>query len=178
MKRYRHGVWILVALVSGCLASEEPLIGDADSVAPLADGTYVYVESGSEREVVVSHSGGVTRIVGGDEASEEPELRMAKIQRGYYVVMSQEGDDENLYTLMRVERRRVTFYKTENNCRRLRELWLVGGKTRATVGIAAIEEGAIPTCVFRRYEDLARAFEDLLADGRLEPEFVLARKPR
>jgi hypothetical protein len=178
MRRYRHGVSLLAAVLSGCLASEEPLIGDAASVAPLADGTYSYVDDGSEREVVVSHHGGVTRIVSDDEAPEGSEVRMAKLRRGYYVVMSQEDDDEYLYTLARVARRQLTFYKTEYNCDRLQELWLVGGKTPADVGITEIEEGAIATCVFRRYEDVARAVRDLLADGRLEPSLVLTRKPR
>ena len=68
MRRHRHSVWVLAAVLSGCLASEEPLIGDADSVAPLADGTYVYVEDGSEREAVVSHGGGVTGIVTVDDS--------------------------------------------------------------------------------------------------------------
>jgi hypothetical protein len=177
MKRYRHGVWVVAAVLSGCLASEEPLIGDADSVTPLADGTYAYVNDGSERTAIVSHSGGVTRIIPVDEASEGSELRMAKIRRGYYVVMSHEDeDDEYWYTLMRVERRRATFYKIDGNCRRLRELWVVDGKTAAEAGIAAIQGGAFETCRFTRYEDLARAFQDLLADGRLEPEMVLARQ--
>jgi hypothetical protein len=176
MKRYRHSVALLTAVLSGCLASEEPLIGDADSVAPLADGTYIYLDGVSEREVLVSHYGGVTRIVSLDDASDASELRMAKIRRGYYVAMSQEDDDEYLYTLMRVERRRFTLYKTEYNCDRLQELWLVGGKTPADVGIAAIEGGAITTCVFRSHDDLARAFRDLLADGSIEPSMVLERR--
>jgi hypothetical protein len=176
MSPYRHGVWVLAAALSGCLASEEPLIRDADGVTPLADGTYSYIEDGSEREAVVSHAGGVTWIVPADEPEDGTELRMAKIRRGYYVVMSQEDDAEYLYTLMRVERRRFTLYKTEGNCRRLQELWLVGGKTPADVGIAAIEGNAVATCAFERYEDVARAFQDLLADGQLEQAVVFERQ--
>jgi hypothetical protein len=125
----------------------------------------------------VSHSGGVTRIAPVDDPSDAAELRMAKLQRGYYVVMSQEGADiEYLYWLMRVERRRATLYSTDQSCSRLQKLWLVDGKTPADVGIAAIEGRFVATCLFTRYEDLARAFRDLLADGGLEPAAVLERR--
>src|SRR5262245_48230998 len=87
----RHVVWVLAAALSGCLVSEQPLIRDADSVTPMADGTYSIVVDGAEGEAAVSHSGGVTHITTfGDGAPETLEWRIARLERGYYVVMSRE----------------------------------------------------------------------------------------
>jgi hypothetical protein len=171
-------VWVFAALLSGCLVSEEPLIRDSDSVTPLADGTYTFVLDGAEGQVVLSHSGRVTRMTTFDDGSSETvEMRMAKLEHGYYVVMSREdGDARYQYTLMRRERRRFTLYASDHPCRRLQELWLVGGQTPADVGIDGIDGMIFPSCKFTRYEHLANAFRDLLADGNLEPYVTLERQ--
>jgi hypothetical protein len=172
-------VWVLAAALSGCLVSEEPLISEADSQTPLEDGAYryAYVQDDTEQDVVLSSSGGVTTMVAVDDVSSKTEMRMAKLRRGYFVMMSKDDDDSAyLYWLMRVDRGRATLYSPDDNCSRLKELWLVDEKTPADVGIAAIEEGFVATCAFTRYRDVARAFRDLLADGRLVPMAVIEPK--
>ena len=178
MNRQRYGILLSAALLSGCLVSEEPLIRDSDSVTPLADGTYSFVSDGAEKQAVVSHAGAVTRITATDDdgESETSEMRMARLERGYYVVMGlEDGEDVYHYSLLRRERRRFTMYASERHCRRLQELWLVGGKTPADVGVV-VDGGAIPSCRFTSYERLADAFRDLLADGNLEPSISFERQ--
>ena len=174
-----HGRYALLSILalasSGCLLSDAPLIGETESVTPIAPGTYVSVEDGDE--LVVTHSSTTTRVTGTRHPDDPDDLRFAALGSEYYIVMSK-YHDAYLYRLVRNEGARFTLYGVnDDECDRLRALWLSDGKTPAEVGIVSITgEEHYLHCRFARYDDLARAFRALLENGGLEPDAVFARK--
>ena len=169
-------LWILALALSGCLLSEEPLIGETESVTPIAPGNYVSVDEDGD-ELVVTHSGTTTRVTDTRHPDDPDDVRFAALGGEYYIMMSR-YDEDYMYRLIRNEGARFTLYGVnDDECDRLRALWLSDGKTLAEVGIVSItgEENHLH-CRFARYDDLARAFRALLENGGFEPDAVFARK--
>lgn len=165
------GLVVLAFGLTGCLWSDEPLIGAAESVTPIAPGTY---GDDSEDPITVTHQGTITRIAEGED--EPDDLWIREFDRGYYIAMSQDRDDDYSYALMRVEDAGFTVYAPLDDCDRLRELWLRPGKTPEDVGIVSINQETDSSCELRRYEDLARAFRALIDAGAVGTAQFFARK--
>jgi len=170
------GLSVLAFCLSGCLASDEPLIGAADSVTPIPAGTYTIGDSKDafSDDLTVTRAGTITRIAEGDDDTSD--LWIRDLDRGYYVWMWQDDDAEYAYALLRVEAPGFTVYEPAYDCDRLRALWLGPGKAPADVGIVSIERETDSTCELQRYEDVARAFRALIDAGAIGEAEVYARK--
>jgi len=177
--RHRACILLTAAALAGCFESDEPLITVADSAPPLPEGEYVAVQFGAALDgaeagrVIVVHDGAAMRFIANSEPETKPALSIP-LGDGFYVLMPYEPSDESFeYLLGHAAGSRFTFYDQSHYCNRLRELWLQDGTTPEKVGISEIRGDGLSTCRFARYEDLARAFRALIADGRLEPLLVI-----
>jgi hypothetical protein len=97
---------VLAFSLSGCLWSDEPLIGATDSVTPIAAGTYAMPDEPGD-EFTVTHLGTITRFA---EDGDTSDLWIRDLDRGYYIAMEQDDDDDYSYALMRVDDRGFTAY--------------------------------------------------------------------
>jgi hypothetical protein len=162
---------VLALGLSGCLASDEPLITDDASVTPIAAGSNAVVGEADEK-FAVTHVGPVTRFVDGGGPDD---YRFAALDGGYYIAMG-EFEDDYVYSLIHIEGPRFTAYMLDDSCDRLQRLLLRGGRMPADFGILSIEGETNSTCKFGGYEDLVRAFRALIEAGDLGEAEVYVRR--
>jgi hypothetical protein len=169
------GLSMLAFSLSGCLASEEPLIDATANVAPIAAGIYGLGDERDERDdLTFTVEGTVTRFA--SVKAPYDEVKFAALDGGYHIMMLHTADDAYSYVLIRVEGARFTRYDQKGDCDRLQKLWLAGGTSPREAGIVSIEGGANSVCQIDDYDVLARAFRALINARTLGDTAVYARK--
>ena len=163
----RAGFAVLFALaLSGCFKSDYPLITVFDSVAPIPEGTYTYVDIDKKtKRTVITNSLNVTKMITFDDKGNPiiHNLLMRAVGDGDYIVM----DGENDYTLISIKNGAVYESDARDYCDDLQELVELGGESLSDYDAQAIGADSSSICKFASFDGLARAFQALDPDGSL-----------
>lgn len=89
-KRSLAVLLLSVLPLSGCFKSATPLISVFDSVAPVPEGRYTYVDTNkATKSVIIAHDGGATKMITtkDDGSVKIDRLLMEELDKGCYIVM-------------------------------------------------------------------------------------------
>ncbi len=167
--------------LSACFASDEPLIDEATSVAPLAPGDYVASETKPAKgdkpnNIRVSNDGNTTVLTSLDKSDDKPDkVLMRKVQGDYYVMLDT-GDNSYMYMLVKVDDAGMLMYDFTDDCKTLEGIAAAKKVEISAYGVVRVDKGSeSDTCYFKRFEDLVGAFKAIIDAGPGEPVSVLKR---
>lgn len=158
----------LPLLLAGCFASDEPLIAEADSVAPIAPGRYFNPQmDDASMYVLVTVNGTVTVLTSSDEEgrAEETAFLMRNLSGDHFIVMDRK---DFTYSLVRVRGGAIDEYQEDKYCEKLQDIAKKRGVDIASFGVVRATADDIPICYFDDYGRLAGAFEALVEEKALE----------
>jgi hypothetical protein len=165
------GVFVLA--LSGCFASEKPLIDEKDSVTPISAGKYRIIDPDHADETsvgLVSIKGKAT-ILSDPDAKDPDELQtnlMREVRAPYYVMMEVPGpgkeEDGYVYMLIRVDAHGFAQFDPSKYCEALETIAKSKGVDIATYGVVKVDDRKDDpdTCYFDRFDALAGAFKMIL----------------
>lgn len=167
MSRYRGLLAVLLLSMlplSGCFKSAMPLITMIDSVAPIPNGRYAYVDDNkATKYVTIAHDGTATKrtMTDADGSVNVDWFLMQKLDRSYYVVM----DAKNNYALISVNSNSFTLFKASALCEKLLGVARSAGKSISEYGVIQVDGDTSQTCWFDDIYNVKVAFVALLNSG-------------
>ena len=167
MKRFhtfRAVLLLLVLALSGCFKSDTPLISFFDSVAPIPEGQYTYInDDKTTNSVVITHDCNATKMITikADGSAKINTLLMAAIDKGYYIVM----DANNEYTLIRVNPKNFIEFDGAKLGDKLLEVARSAGKNVSDYGVVRVTGDTSHTCWFDDIDSMKRAMVALASSG-------------
>lgn len=150
--------------LSGCFKSDKPLISSFDSVAPIPEGHYISVNADkTTNSVIITHDWNTTKFITtkADGSVKITNLRMAKVDKGYYIVM----DPDNEYTLIRVNPKNVIEFDGTKLGDKLLDVARAAGKDISDYGVVRVTGDSSHTCWFDDIDDMKRAMVALANSG-------------
>ncbi|MFZ1991927.1 MAG: hypothetical protein WAW96_19400 [Alphaproteobacteria bacterium] len=187
MKRISLGALLAlcVVILSGCFASEEPLIDESTSATPLKPGNYIATEVKREEneaptKVKVTTEGNVTVFTSLDQADKDAaptRVLLRKVRGNYYAMLETKSDDKSyVYMLVQIDGSSMKTYDFASACKTLEGVAAEKKADIASYGVSRVEKGNnIDTCYFMRFKDLAKGFRAVLDAG--PPELVTVLTP-
>jgi hypothetical protein len=158
-------VWLLpVLLLSGCFKSDTPLIGFFDSVAPIPEGQYMYVNTDkTTNSVIITHDCNTTKMITikADGTAKINTLFMVAIDKGYYIVM----DADNDYTLIHVNPKNFIEFDGTKLADKLLAVAQSAGKDISDYGVVRVTGDDTHTCWFDDLDGMKRAMAALANSG-------------
>ena len=167
MHRYKGLLTVLLLPVlplSGCFKSNTPLITVFDSVTPVPEGRYTYVDTDkSTKSVIITHDGTVTKMIStkSDGSVKVDRLLMQELDRGYYIVM----DAENDYSLIRVNPQSVIYFNGSILCDKLLDVARSEGKNISEYGVVRVTGDKFHLCLFGDIDSIKGALAALANSG-------------
>lgn len=164
MHRYKGLLAVLLLSVlplSGCFKSETPLITVFDSVTPVPEGRYTYVDTDkSTQSVIITHDGTVTKMISirDDGSAKIDRLLMQELDKGYYIVM----DPSNDYALIKVNLKSIVYFDGSKYCNKLLGVARSAGKSISEYGVVRVDGGQ---CIFDDIDSIKGAFAALANSG-------------
>lgn len=167
MHRYKGSLTVLLLSVfplSSCFKSATPLISVFDSVAPVPEGLYTYVDTNkATKSVIITHDGGATKMITtkDDGSVKIDRLLMEELDKGYYIVM----DAENDYALIKVNPQSVILFNASILCDKLLDVARSAGKSISEYGVVRMSGDKSHLCVFNDIDGVKGAMAALANSG-------------
>ena len=164
MHRYKGLLAVLLLSVlplTGCFKSDTPLISVFDSVAPVPEGRYTYVDTDkSTKSVMITHDGTVTKQIWikDDGSAHIERLLMQELDKGYYIVM----DPSNDYALIKVNPQSIVYFDASKYCNKLLDVARSAGKSISEYGVVRVDGSK---CEFNDLDSIKGAFAALANSG-------------
>lgn len=155
---------LAVLPLSGCFKSDTPLITVFDSVTPIPEGRYTYVDTDkSTNSVIITHDGTVTKMtsIKADGSAKIDKFLMQEIDKGYYILM----DANNNYTLIRVNPKNVIEFNGSILGDKLLAVARSAGKNISDYGVVRVTGDQSHTCWFDDLDSLKGAMAALQNSG-------------
>ena len=167
MHRYKGLLAVLLLSVlplSGCFKSDTPLISVFDSVTPVPEGRYTYVDTDkSTKSVIITHDGTVTKMISikDDGSAKIDRLLMQELDKGYYIVM----DATNDYSLIKVNPQSIIYFNASILCDKLLGVARSVGKSISEYGVVRVTGDKSHLCFFDDIDSIKGAFAALADSG-------------
>jgi hypothetical protein len=171
---FRAALAVLCALaLSGCFASEQPLIDEKDSATPIKAGKYRVVdpEHPDDTDMGLITIDGKKTILS-DETPKDPDdvqtNLMREVRAPYYTMMEipKAGKEKDGYTylLVRINDHGFAEFDPSKYCEALEKIAADKGVDIATYGVIKVDDRKDDpdTCYFDRFDALAGAFRAIL----------------
>ena len=155
---------LLVLPLSGCFKSDTPLISFFDSVAPIPEGRYTYInDDKTTNSVILTHDCNATKLITikADGSVKISTLLMAKLDKGYYIVM----DPDNDYTLIRVNPNNFIEFDGSQLGDKLLAVAQSAGKNISDYGVVRVTGDTSHTCWFNDIDSMKGAMAALANSG-------------
>jgi hypothetical protein len=149
-----------------CFKSDFALITIFDSVTPIAEGRYTYVDTDkAAKSVIITHDGTVTKMtkVKDDGSAQIQNLLIHYLGEDFFVVM----DAENDYALVQVHDRTVLEFDESSYCDDLLNLARSNRKNISEYGVVQVIGENSHTCKFDSFNGVARAMAALASDQKI-----------
>ncbi len=150
--------------MTGCFKSDAPLISFFDSVAPIPEGQYRYVNADkTTNSVIITHDCNATKMITvlPDGSAKINTLLMVELGKSYYIVMDADKD----YTLIRVNAKNFMEFDGSKLGDKLLEVAQAAGKDVSDYGIVRVTGDTSKTCWFNDLDGMKRAFAALMNSG-------------
>ena len=171
-------------MLTGCFASDEPLIDEATSVTPLKPGNYTATEVRREEgdepsKVKVTIEGNVTVLTSLDKADKDEaptKVLLRKVRGNYYAMLEAKSDDKSyIYMLVEIDGSGMKMYDFTTACKTLEGVAADKKTDITSYGVARVEKSAdADTCYFKRFDDLAKGFKAVIEASPPELVTILA----
>jgi hypothetical protein len=164
MHRYKGLLAVLLLSVlplSGCFKSDTPLISVFDSVTPVPEGRYTYVDTDkSTKSVIITHDFTATKMISikDDGSTHIDRLLMQELDKGYYIVM----DSSNDYALIKVNPNTIVYFDASKYCNKLLDVARSAGKSISEYGVVRVDGSK---CEFNDLDSIKGAFAALANSG-------------
>jgi hypothetical protein len=173
LSKYWHTGLLMVLLLSvlplaGCFKSDKPLITIFDSVTPIPEGSYTYVDTNKvTHSIIITHDWNTTKVisVGADGSPKLERFLMVKLDKGYYIAM----DAENDYTLIHVNSKNFIVFDATKLGDKLVALAQSEGKNISDYGVVRVTGESFHICWFDDLDGLKRAMAALGNSGTKMP---------
>jgi hypothetical protein len=155
---------LLLLPLSGCFKSDTPLISVFDSVAPIPEGQYTYVnDNKTTNSVIITHDCNATKLITikADGSVKISTMLMVELDKGYYIVM----DPDHNYTLIRVNPNNFIEFDGSKLGDKLLAVAQSAGKNISDYGIVRVTGDDSHTCWFDDLDGMKRAFAALANSG-------------
>lgn len=153
-----------VLALSGCFKSDTPLISVFDSVTPIPEGQYTYVNTDkTTNSVVITHDCNVTKMITikADGSAKIDNFLMEKLDKGYYIVM----DANNEYTLIRVNPKNFIEFDGSMLGDKLLAVAQSADKNVSDYGVVRVTGDTSHTCWFNDIDSMKGAMAALANSG-------------
>jgi hypothetical protein len=150
--------------LSGCFKSDTPLISVFDSVTPVPEGRYTFVDTDkSTKSVIITHDGTVTKQISikDDGSVKITRFLMQELDKGYYIVM----DADNEYSLIRVNPKSIIYFNGLVLCDNLLGVARSVGKSISEYGVVRVTGDKTHTCWFDDVDSIKGAMAALANSG-------------
>jgi hypothetical protein len=161
-------VSLLSVLLCGCFKSDTPLISFFDSVAPIPEGQYTYVNTDkTTNSVIITHDCNATKMITikADGSAKINTLLMVELDKGYYIVMDADKD----YTLIRVNAKNFIEFDGSKLGDKLLAVAQSAGKNISDYGVVRVTGDKSHTCWFNDLDGMKRAMATLANSGTEMP---------
>lgn len=168
------GIWRASAVMafaialSGCFKSSAPLMTASDSVAPVPEGGYSFLDSDKKRKTaIVTHDGTATKFITiEDDGSASIEtLLMRSVGQGYYLVT----DSANDYGLIQIRDNEVIEYEHDMYCEDIVTIAQMAGSRPSDYGVASVSGSSSKTCTFTSMDNVVKAMQTLIERDAVNP---------
>jgi hypothetical protein len=170
--------------LSGCFASEQPLIDASTSATPLKPGNYTATEVKREEnetptKVKVTIEGNVTVLTSLDQADKDEaptKLLLRKVRGNYYAMLESKSDEKSfIYMLAEIDGSGMKMYDFTTACKSLEAIAAEKKADIASYGVSRVEKSSSEdTCYFKRFDDLAKGFKAVIDASPPELVTILA----
>ena len=150
--------------MTGCFKSDTPLISFFDSVSPIPEGQYRYVNADkTTNSVILTHDCNATKMITvlPDGTAKINTLLMVELDKGYYIVMDADKD----YTLIRVNPKNFIEFDGSKLGDKLLEVARAAGKDISDYGVVRVTGDTSKTCWFNDLDGMKRAMAALASSG-------------
>jgi len=177
-------VMLCALVLSGCFASEQPLIDESTSATPLKPGNYIATEVKREEnekptKVKVTIEGNITTFTSleKDDDKTPTKVLLRKVRGNYFAMLEIKSDEKSyVYMIVEIDAAGMKTFDFSTACKTLESIAAEKKVDIATFGVSRVEKGSdLDTCYFKRFEDLAASFKSILDTS--PPELVTILTP-